>query len=417
MNLDKEISTPIAISLIVVCFVIAGTAVWQLAKPVEQPTPKQPSDYTTQSACKEVGYYWYKESCHKESQLKTIQKEDKDNNNLTLNKEEEKNNSIIDSENWETYKNQNYLTSFKYPDYWHICEPSGTSSKHINFFRITPSNDTYSCLYGSIDINVFIKDFSNLNQLKNYYKNLFTPEEKATIKETSFHGLSALKINYFAQIGMQREVIAFLHEANAYEIGYNPEIKEAHKKVFNQFLSSFKLQSANISESKSSNTETPSLSNSVNCDKAGAKIKEKVTDPFHIIDKNKAGGIVTLNGKVVVKTREYFGNEEIEKIFLQISKQKGDNPAGKFYSHFSQMVERGNTINSLKNDTLLFALGELKNSEFFSNADISPLAKKKIKDSLESGEEISLKMQIPIWLGTGAPSDFSFACTIKSPEN
>jgi len=68
MNLNEGISTPIAILLMIAVSAVAGVAVWQPTKLAEELAPKQTSDYTTQSACKEVGYYWYNDACHEEKQ-------------------------------------------------------------------------------------------------------------------------------------------------------------------------------------------------------------------------------------------------------------------------------------------------------------------------------------------------------------
>jgi len=73
MDLNKGISTPIAILLIIAFSAVTGIVVWQLAKPAEQPTPKQPSDYTTQADCEEADYYWYDNACHKEQRNKAWQ--------------------------------------------------------------------------------------------------------------------------------------------------------------------------------------------------------------------------------------------------------------------------------------------------------------------------------------------------------
>jgi len=68
MNLNKGIYILIVILIIIVVAAVVGVLVWQVTKPTGQPTSKQASDYTTQSACEEAGYYWYDNSCHKEKQ-------------------------------------------------------------------------------------------------------------------------------------------------------------------------------------------------------------------------------------------------------------------------------------------------------------------------------------------------------------
>lgn len=71
MKRDKGISIPIAILLVITCFAVAGVLIWQFASFEEEPTTKQPSDYTTQSACGEAGYYWYDKNCYEQPQSPT----------------------------------------------------------------------------------------------------------------------------------------------------------------------------------------------------------------------------------------------------------------------------------------------------------------------------------------------------------
>lgn len=71
MNLNKGISIPTAILFIIICSAVVGIIVWQFTKSAEQPIPKSPSDYITQSACEEANYYWYDKNCYQEPQSET----------------------------------------------------------------------------------------------------------------------------------------------------------------------------------------------------------------------------------------------------------------------------------------------------------------------------------------------------------
>ena len=157
----------------------------------------------------------------------------------------------------------------------------------------------------------------------------------------------------------------------------------------------------------------PLLSNTAEC-KSGIPIEEIVTGPFHSLDEFTSAGEATLSGYVVTKKEEYF-EEEIEKVYLKIAPQGGDTPQANFYSYFVRMIERGNTVNLKENNNLLFSLGELTDNGnvFSSTANISPLAETKILSAMKAGEIISLRIQVPVWVGMGAPPDFSFACAIE----
>ena len=66
MNLNRGISTPIAILLIVVVAAIVGVGIWQFTATNEEPESNQPSNYATQASCEDAGYHWYDNSCHEE---------------------------------------------------------------------------------------------------------------------------------------------------------------------------------------------------------------------------------------------------------------------------------------------------------------------------------------------------------------
>lgn len=163
----------------------------------------------------------------------------------------------------------------------------------------------------------------------------------------------------------------------------------------------------------------PSLSNTTEC-KSGIPIKEIITGPFRSINEFTSAGEATLSGYVVTRKTEYF-EEEIEKVYLKITSQKGDTPQAKFYSYFVREAEEGNTINLTENDDLLFSLGlgELRDNgnTFLSTANISPPTKTKILSALETAKIISLQIQVPVWLGIGAPPHFSFACAVEFSED
>ena len=105
---------------------------------------------------------------------------------------------------------------------------------------------------------------------------------------------------------------------------------------------------------------------------------------------------------------------------MKITSQEEDTPQAKFYSYFVRIVvEEGNTVNLTENEDLLFSLGELRDNgnTFSSTANISSLAKTKILSALKTAETISLRIQVPVWVGMGAPSNFSFACAVEFSED
>ena len=169
------------------------------------------------------------------------------------------------------------------------------------------------------------------------------------------------------------------------------------------------------SQTHSKQEKSPQLSNTAECKKSKA-IKQIITGPFRSIDGSIFAGEATLSGYVITRNIKYFG-KEIKRVYLKISPQKKNTPQGNFYSYFIHMVEEGNTVNLKEDNNLLFGLGELTNGNTLSStADISPLAKARILSAIKTGNIISLRIQVPIWKGMGAPSNFSFACAIESVE-
>jgi hypothetical protein len=129
MNLNKGISIPIALLLIVVTAAVAGVAIWYFTTPGEQleTTPQQLSDYyTTQATCESEGYYWYDDTCYEEEQSQPTTEQPGDYITQTACESadyywyddachEEKH---PETANWERYTNEEYGFEFKYPGTW-----------------------------------------------------------------------------------------------------------------------------------------------------------------------------------------------------------------------------------------------------------------------------------------------------------
>jgi len=162
----------------------------------------------------------------------------------------------------------------------------------------------------------------------------------------------------------------------------------------------------------------PSLSNTAECNKSSSRIEQIITGPFRSIDDFTSAGETTLSGHVVTRNKKYF-EEEVEKVYLEITPQTENTPQANFYSYFIHLVEEGNAVNARDNNNLLFSLGELEDNGkvLSSTANISSLAEAKILSAIKTGEAISLRLQVPIWVDMGIPSNFSFACAIEFSEN
>lgn len=164
----------------------------------------------------------------------------------------------------------------------------------------------------------------------------------------------------------------------------------------------------------------------------GFPIKDIVNKPFNFINEFMAAGEVELNGYLImIDIDEYdkyglnkypedeFTVDFSEKIYFKINPQYGDTPQNRFYSYFFSNTKQGNMVNLIKDNDLLFNIGESKDGgkTFSSTANISPLTKVKILTALKNKETISLKIKVPIWLAKEAPSNFSFACALEFLSN
>jgi len=183
-----------------------------------------------------------------------------------------------------------------------------------------------------------------------------------------------------------------------------------------QYFSTPKEEAKIVGEEK-----LPLSSNIAECSKSSIPSEQIITGSFRSADEFTSAGEATLSGRVVTRGKKYF-EEEVEKVYLEIAPQNGNTPQANFYSYFIRMVEEGNTVNTVnlrEDDNLLFSIGELTDNgnAFSSTADISPLAKIKILSVLKTAEIISLRMQVPVWVGMGATSNFSFACAVEFSED
>jgi len=235
MDLNKGISTPIAILLIIAFSAVTGIIVWQLTKPAEQPTPKQPSDYTTQADCEDADYYWYDEACHEAQQPETV--------------------------DWKTYKNERYGLRFEYPSQFEIEEEKIVQTfDNFNWYRIEISDNEGMSLRVEVNPDGYGPHF---------------PDRYFNLKETS-EGELIVKGYEENKTSRFPDQIIFLTKPYESQNGNSYWIQYGHKKgdleedtqLFEKILSSFHFSQPE--EDTTSSSKQPSdYTTQAACESAG----------------------------------------------------------------------------------------------------------------------------------------------------
>jgi len=163
-------------------------------------------------------------------------------------------------------------------------------------------------------------------------------------------------------------------------------------------------------------TDSPDLSNEAVCEqKPRLGIDSIPGGDFRAINELGSAGVSVFSGPIVVRDFPFFSQTH-KAIYLSVSPFEGLLPQASFYSYFSNMADYGNTINDKDGQNLLFKLGLLENGRISSTANISPLAEAMIFEVLDSSGEVTLKIEVPLYVGAGAPENFSFACAVSIPQ-
>lgn len=123
-----------------------------------------------------------------------------------------------------------------------------------------------------------------------------------------------------------------------------------------------------------------------------------------------ASGIINIKGQVVTFPFSHY-DQELTGVYVKVKPY--DEQSTEFYNHYIYEIERGNGVNKEAEGYLLFKLGILDKESLTTFANMSLSTKNDIEKLLDSGKITELHLSIPIWAGSGAPSNFSFACSIE----
>lgn len=167
-------------------------------------------------------------------------------------------------------------------------------------------------------------------------------------------------------------------------------------------------------EDRTNNEDGQTLSNEATCeeDPSYTIVEEDFTEESRAGEAEVAGDITT-------DSFDLFG-EQYMGVYLAVNEDEVSGTSEEFYNHYLSLAEGGNTINTITGDnTLLFKLGLLDDGDSVSTtSNISELARVEIESRLAGQEEgeISLALQIPDYIGSEPPANFSFACSMKIAE-
>ncbi|MBU2080730.1 hypothetical protein KJ669_00985 [Patescibacteria group bacterium] len=153
-------------------------------------------------------------------------------------------------------------------------------------------------------------------------------------------------------------------------------------------------------------TERSFLSNQATCSTTEPDVLRVINEPFRVTD-SRGAGTAMVEGQIVSRDTTILG-ERVTAVYLQVA---SSSPSS-FSSYNSERVERGNTVNRVEENRLLYKLGILTDGTLESSAAISERARSAIEQALTNNEEITLLIQAPLYEGTEAPTDFTFACSV-----
>lgn len=132
-------------------------------------------------------------------------------------------------------------------------------------------------------------------------------------------------------------------------------------------------------------------------------------DVLFLERENGANGKFNLAGKIISFDGPEPWADDSTVTFIAMEVTSGTKEA---IDYFIELAKAGNTINSLKLDKLRFRLGLLENENISTTANISSFTRQKILEVMNTEEEITLNMMMPLREGAGVGGDFSFACQI-----
>lgn len=239
---------------------------------------------------------------------------------------------------------------------------------------------------------------TNINDINT--QNVINREEKKINKKIGIIPLVlglGLLVNLFLVVILIKE----RKNMNFYITDLQKQIKQSKEEMDNV------LKLTNI-QSKVENIEVePTINQEIySCD----YWKNKVFDETQF---NYPAGSLIVNGSIVKKDGiKYFSEDEkITRVYLVVSEQK-ENPQNLFYEYYREIVEKGNIVNIMEGQKILFKIGMIENSKFIPGLAMPDDLKNKIMSLIDKNETINLKITIAIPQGRSASDGESLACGV-----
>ncbi len=152
----------------------------------------------------------------------------------------------------------------------------------------------------------------------------------------------------------------------------------------------------------------PTASRQVSCSLDNFGVARLETGEFSVLQDGNGAGKASVSGRVIVEERVIW-SEPVRVVYVEVEKA---TPA--FQNYFLEMAGTNNSVNLAREGKLMFKLGAIVGGRFSTTAILSDEAKAKIENALISGESLSLDIEVPVYAGSGAPDNFSFACAINA---
>ena len=286
--MNKKISTPIAIGIILVlAILVGGFTLWQ-----------------------------YGEIDKEESNIPEAQLPEK---------EEVKD----ETDGWQTYRNEEYGFEVKYPKEW-VCETSTIGDTVISsnftptriFFRIFNESTTSLKKFAELDESIYLNSFLESIEISESELNGITTVKKTAFHKTAKENVKEKVVVYYLENG-ERKIALYWRDGNAEWLGLVDEY-EKDREIRNQMLSTFKfieeeIKTNEIKEDLNNDGQLELIITSANSEKAKgyitiSKINEK-GDYEKLMEFEFEGGT---RGIPSVKEFRDINNDNQKEIFLNL---------------------------------------------------------------------------------------------------
>lgn len=291
---------------------------------------------------------------------------------------------------------------------WKIYEGNGFSFKYPNIMSLEEESNYSTLIDKSPEMvgqprEIFVRKLNSslsnyaTNSAQSFGKYTFRVESKDKDAQTRLGGKEVQEYIISCGVHCYWRIIQFSSNNTNHELFF--DIAGGGLIQFSdQILSTFKF--------------TEKHPQPTSCKEVKTGITEIVDGPFREISKNSFAGEVDVEGEVVSRIKQDLSGQ-VEMVYVVLANKNGSTAYGSFLEYYTKEAASGNTINYIENGTLIFRLGAINNNKFETQSAVDTGTVEKIKEALNTNQRVKLHLKIPIYGGSGAASDFSYACEYR----